>query len=155
MRKRLALLLLLSSVMFLSSCSFSNSFVVINKSNAPVTVQYTLKVKGASLENLSQVPAKMALKEFENRDGEWRKLSRDEYAYEAEAGRVGVMVSPGEALLIDRPTYSGSNKDEETDSLNITSLRLTGANGTVQYDGLQARRQFQLAFKMTYTITYY
>jgi hypothetical protein len=155
MRKKLAPSLLLLSTLFLSSCSFSNKFVVVNKSNAPITVQYTFSYKGASPEEPYQVPAKQTLQDFENNDGQWRTLSRDEYVFDGEAGRVGVTVAPGEALLIDRTMYAGHSVEDETEFLTITSIRLKGANGTVRYGGAQAHRQFKLAFKTTYTITYY
>lgn len=162
MRRRVAgrvckLFLLLSALAVHSSCSYSAAFVVVNKSGAPLEVQYKLKEgrPGGEPYTLEEKPAKKPAKDLEDSDAAWRELAAEEFAFDARAGLVTVTVEPGEVLRVyDSVNYS-QESDVDAEFFPVAGLRLSGQRGTVQYVGEQARLQFREESMSLYTVTYY
>lgn len=137
----------------LSSCSFIASFVVVNRSDAPLEVQYTFKGGAGRACCAGDGPARLTLKELEG-DRPWKKLQEGEYFYNSTAGSVAVVLRPGEALLVERAVNFVGHGPQPDPDFRIGSVRLTGASGTVFYEGLQAQTAFAEDDSNLYALTY-
>jgi hypothetical protein len=159
MGKRLfVLLVLLPAVASLSSCSIINSFVVVNRSGAPLEVQYKLKEAGATAGGpfkLDGPPAKKSHVDLEDYDVGWRGLGGGEFTFDEKAGVVTVAVQPGEALRVYETSNYSPDSKVDAEYFPIAGLRLSGARGAAEYDGEQARLQFKELTASIYTVTYY
>ena len=151
MTRKFVLLGLLPFILLLSGCSYSNDFVVVNRSAGVVEVRYTLKRSGPRSEQLISIdpPAKVSLKEFEEAEFEWRTLPEEQYSSDGFKEGFIVNLDPGEVLRLDSITnYSG-----EEGQFAIASIKLRGANGSIDLEGKQAQVQFR-EFDRKYVLTY-
>ena len=153
MNRRSLPLITMMSVLLLVGCSYGYDFVVVNKSEMPIQVQYRLKrhtpeTPGKFVDIIP--PAKLALHEFQKSKHEWRKLSKDEYGWDNATGTFTVSVGPDEVLLVDSPTnYRGTENE-----FNLASIKITGANGSIDLEGKQAQTQFQIESDTNYVLQY-
>lgn len=141
MRRRILLLLTIMSIPMLAGCSYGYDFVVINKSNVPIQVQYKLKRHTETPGKFVDIipPAKLPIQEFQKSKYEWRKLSKEEYGWDNSTATFTVSVAPDEVLLVDHAVnYVGSE-----DQFNLASLKISGANGSIELEGKQAQTQFK------------
>lgn len=140
MKHKFIFIVIMMSVLVLSACSVRNDFVVVNESDDPIEVQYQFKPsnsKTAPLAGSFQPPAKLGLKEFQKSGREWKEMSEEQFQYDSSAGIVTVMVASDEALLLDY-VYNYSES-----SFDLTSLSLTGAQGSIRLEGRQTFMQFR------------
>ena len=147
----------LLAALLLASCSWIADFVVLNKSDAPVVVEYTFKEKfqrGPACCPSGERPSKKAAKDVGNDGVSWRELGAGEYAYDAAAGRVTVVLKPGEALRVMRAVNYAGYEHAEDDAFDLRSIALTGAKGTLYLEGLQAQTAFKAESNDLYTLTY-
>lgn len=138
------LALALAAAMFLSSCSFITDFVVVNESGSPLEVQYTYKERfaGPKCCAMGELPRRKLARDLDDDGRAWTTLQEGEYFYNSTAASVTVFLRPGEALLVTRLNdYAGPSKGDD-ESFTLRSVRLTGASGTVFYEGLQAQTAF-------------
>ena len=154
---RLAVALL--AALSLTSCSYMTDFVVLNKSGAPVVVEYTFKerlVGGPVCCPAGERPARKSVREVENEgDTAWTDLREDEFTYDAKAGRITVFVKPGDALRVMRDVnYGGHEQETAADAFDLKSIGLTGAKGSMHVEGRQAQTAFKEVSANLYTLTY-
>lgn len=145
MRKKV---LLSSLILFLTACLAAcqaiMSFVVANKSNAPLKVLYTLKKMEADGLTCGSphMPEKKSFKDVNNFDIEWTKLLPEQYSYDEKSGQVIVELQPNEALRVDARTDYSPDDTSRTQCFPVAAIRLEGANGDIQLEGEQARLHF-------------
>jgi hypothetical protein len=144
----LSLGLLLSA---LSACSYMTDFIVVNDSGSPVEVRYTFKAA-----HYSGPPAKKPLDKLDDDHTPWRKVPEGEFSNDPGARAITVTLGPGEALRVFEGANWRSHGDrDDDDSFALDSVRITGANGVVEYEGRQAQYQFQWKDDSLYQLTYY
>lgn len=148
--------LLALCVLALAACSYSTAFVVVNDSGSPVEVSYSFKNWPEGGECCPTRPAKRPLAKLDDADSEWGWLRPEEFRFDAAAGVVTLTLAPGEALLVERVSgFRGHGDRDHDDFFRLASVRMTGANGTVYYEGRQAQYQFQWLDDNLYKLTYY
>jgi hypothetical protein len=127
----------------MSGCSYSYDFVVVNKSDGFIEVQY--KLKRHTLETpvnfLDSIPpAKLGVKEFRESSHVWKNLPKEQYDFDNLTGTYTVSVAPDEALLVEHLYNYGGNEND----FDLASIRITGAKGSISLEGRQAQMQFEL-----------
>lgn len=157
MKKTFLLGLILLNTLILTACSFTIDFIVVNKSNAPIEVEYTFKHSPENLDNINFQPYRINSADwdswFGNKDEKWIKLSQTEYKLETESSRCRIKLDPKQALRILR-THDSMYFDENYENFEIVNIKLIGENGIVIFEGNQIFKQFE---KKNYTnrfITY-
>lgn len=140
----------------LAACSYSTAFVIVNDSGSPVEVSYSFKNWRAGNECCPTPPAKRPLDKLDDADAEWALLRPEEFRFDAAAGVVTVTLAPAEALLVERETnFRGHGDRSDDEFFRLSSVRITGAGGTLHYEGRQAQYQFQWQDDNLYKLTYY
>lgn len=135
----LFLVILLLTVM-MSGCSHRYDFVIINKSDRPIEVQYTLKRYPSGQYADINTPAKVTLREFEKAEYQWRNLARDQYQFDDATATFRVSVAPDEVLLVEF-AYNYSGDEHQFD---LASIKVEGASGSINLEGRQAQTQFRI-----------
>lgn len=157
LKQNVALVLVVAIAFLCSSCSFINSFIVVNASRATLAVSYRVKP------NLPGAPTALADRAPEikpvSQVGEqvpWQPLPSSRYKIDAGNRIVTLTLNPDEALLLARcrPAHDESTGDGEPDDFDIAEIGLIGANGEIKLAGEQAHKTF-VRNKNTYTLTYY
>lgn len=152
MTRKLILLGSLAFVLLLSACSYGYDFAVVNRSAGVIEVQYSLKRHAPEAARFSNIdpPAKVSLKEFEKAKYEWRRLPPEQYRFDNLTGTFTVNLDPGEVLLVEHVVnYSGDENE-----FAIASIKLRGANGSIDLEGKQAQMQFKIGPDTKYILTY-
>ena len=150
---------LIASTAFLcSSCSVSNSFIVINRSGAVVEVSYRMKppnLPGATTSLSDRPPETLPVSQLETHVA-WQPLPSSRYRLEPQNNLVVLTLNPDEALILTqcRPAHGASSGDCEPDAFFIAEISIRGANGEVRATGQQTQKSF-VRSKNTYTLTYY
>jgi hypothetical protein len=142
-----------TSVLLMCACSYRNDFVVINRSKAFIEVQYRLK--RYSPETAGKFvdinpPAKFTLEEFHKSHHEWRDLSKEQYDFNKLTGTFTVSLAPDEVLLVD---YAYNYRGDE-DEFDLSSIKIVGANGSVNLEGKQAQTRFKNESGTAYVLQY-
>lgn len=140
--------LLLTAIIFLgiasSSCSFFVDFFVINRSDAPVEVTYTVALNGnyyfpdgKPVLPESYVPVIVSEKKWEGRvkDDEWT-ISDYQHRFDGDTARIKVKLFPGTVLRIARINDRVLRDDGYVDFV-IKELTVNGANGSAAYKDRQ------------------
>ncbi|HEY2960857.1 MAG TPA: hypothetical protein VGJ37_00450 [Pyrinomonadaceae bacterium] len=127
MRRRLLLIILVSYLPFLSGCSFSTDYVIVNSSPAPVRVTYLIGRSGIDPLTATgvNVPAMLPVAELTER--QWRKLSSGDFEYDPSTHVVSVLLPPNRGLLIARG--GDYRPDAPTDNFIIREIHIVGAGG--------------------------
>jgi hypothetical protein len=148
----LAALLALS----IGGCSYSTSFVVVNKSSQLIEVRYRVKPTGHEPPVFAARPAKIAASEIATRDQRaWRNLTSDEFQIDQETRTVTVNVMPEEALWVTNMFhYFGDEDPIDVREWPIAEITLTGIEGTMTFTGDKSRQAFQYESRVLYTLTY-
>ena len=144
----LILLLLCASV--LTACSFSTEFVVVNDSGRPILLRYKFGGAGDDAPAGSEIPATLAAPQI--RSGEWRRLSAEQYAFDAGSGVVTVSLKQDEALRIS----VGSNGERgECVGIgeSINEVNIQGAAGEIMLKGDQVHKGFGAEPKPFYSLS--
>jgi hypothetical protein len=154
----LGLGLIASAAFLCSSCSFINSFIVINRSRAVVEVTYRMKppnLPGATTSLSDRPPETLPVSQLE-RQVAWQPLPSSRYRLEPQNNLVVLTLNPDEALILIqcRPANGASTGDCEPDAFFIAEISIRGANGEIRASGEQAHKSF-VRNKNTYTLTYY
>ncbi len=148
MKFKLFLITLFLSVLLFSACSTREDFVVVNKSNGSIEVQYKLKrctpdTPGAYVS--INPPAKLSIKDFQKSDHVWNNLASEQYKFDNSSCEFTVIVAPNEALLVDFTyNYRGHNSENSEVHFDIESLSITGEKGAMRFEGRQAQTQFKV-----------
>jgi len=149
MTRKLLTLFVLGLTIALGGCSFSFTFVVINKSDHTIEVEYTLKHYIQGKYGYSEAPAKIPVTDFEKTNHEWRKLNQQEYEFDAVSGTFKVLLGPDEVLLVDRVSESSIDS-----GFRLASIRIEGPDGSVCLEGRQAQTQFKPEGDTNYVLRY-
>ena len=143
-------LVILFLVLMMSGCSYRYDFVVINKSDRPIEVQYKLKRHPSGQYADITTPAKVLLSEFEKAEYQWRNLAKDQYQFDDLTGTFKVSVAPDEVLLLDF-VYNYHGDENQFD---LVSIKLDGASGSINLEGRQAQTQFRIEGDTKYILRY-
>jgi hypothetical protein len=151
-RVALAALLALS----ISGCSYTTSFVIVNKSSQLIEVRYSIKRTDHDPPTFTPRPAKIAASEISTRDKRaWRNLTSDEFQVDQETRTVTVYVNPGEALWVTNMFhYFGDEDPIDVREWPIAEITLTGVEGGMTFTGDKSRQAFQYESRVLYTLTY-
>jgi len=153
MRRNTLLAISFAFLLLLSACSYRYDFVVINKSDKPIEVRYQLKrhtpeTPGKFVD--IHPPAKLSLAEFQKSEHQWQDLSKNQYGFDNLTGTFTVSLAPDEVLLLQYAYNYRGDKNE----FDLASIKITGANGTVDLEGRQAQTQFKLESDTKYVLQY-
>ena len=146
-------LVILFLIVMMSGCSYRYDFVVINKSDRAIEVQYKLKrytpeTQGKYVD--INTPAKVTLSEFEKSEYQWRNLAKDQYQFDDLAKTFKVSVAPDEVLLVEfEYNYRGDENEFALDSIKISS-----PSGSINLEGLQAQTEFRMERDRKYILRY-
>jgi hypothetical protein len=147
MKHSILSLLILFLVLTMSGCSYRYDFVVINKSDRPIEVQY--KLKSGHSANIT-TPAKVTLSEFEKAEYQWRNLAKDQYQFEDLTATFRVSVAADEVLLLD---FAYNYRGDES-QFDLVSIKIDGASGSINLEGRQAQTQFRIEGDTKYILRY-
>ena len=149
--RKLSLLALIVFSVFLSSCSFSTTLVVINRSDRPVEVRYRFKETPGPFS--PPRPSTKAIAELDN-DSLWQDLTAEQYVVDGQSRTITVTVAPKIALRVDN--VRGPGIPDDATSFPISEIVMRGAYGTVILHGEQARKGFvkEEDARGAYSITY-
>jgi hypothetical protein len=140
--------LLLAAIVFLgiasSSCSFIVDFVVVNQSDVPVEVTYTISLDGHYFPDNkpalpeSYVPVIVGEKKWEGRvrDDEWEIAACYQQRFDGNTARINVKLFPGTVLRIARNS-DRVLRDEGYEDFAVKELTIDGANGSAAYKDRQ------------------
>jgi hypothetical protein len=153
MKQGILFLVILFLIVMMSGCSYRYDFVVINKSDRPIEVQYKLKrytpeTPGKYVD--INTPAKVTLSEFEKSEYQWQNLANDQYQFDNLTGTFKVSVAPDEVLLVDF-AYNYRGDENEFD---LASIKIDGASGSIDLEGRQAQTQFRIERDTKYILRY-
>lgn len=152
------LALIVSTAFVCSSCSFINSFIVINKSRAVVEVTYRMKrpkLPGATTSLPDQPPETLPMSQLDTQVP-WQPLPSSRYRLDPNNNLVILTLNPDEALMLTRcrPANKASTGECEPDAFSISDITIRGVNGEVSATGQQVHKIF-VQHKNTYTLTYH
>lgn len=148
--------LLLLSLLLLAACSYNTDFVIVNDAGSPVEVSYSFKNWNGPADCCPSRPAKIALAKLNDSETAWTELRPGNFQFDRATGVVTVTLAPSEALRVAR-YYNWSGHGDRSDDRNfqIDAVRITGQNGSLYYEGLQAQYQFRSEDGRLYKLTYY
>jgi len=148
----LASLGLLSTL--ISGCSWITDFVISNTSSADLFISYKVSGKSCPEDNFTPVPARKTNTELKNRDGEWKKLSPNEYSCDANTMVVKTTLPPNTALRVARiATYIGPEHYGNED-FKVLRLELNGTEGEIHLNGLKVLKAFKPESETLYVLSY-
>jgi hypothetical protein len=147
-RAFLSLIVLASS--FLGGCSFSTDYVIVNSSEEPVQVTYT--IAPTSIDPLAAtgvgIPAMLPTSQLYGRR-EWHKLSAAEFGFDRTNRTVTVSLPPNQGLLITRGG-DYNPKPPVAEKFIIEEIRIAGPNGEIILKGDAVRKAFVVVPKPFY-----
>lgn len=157
-KQSVGLVLIVTAALLCSSCSFINSFIIINASRDTLTVSYRVKppdLPGAPKALADRAPEIKPVSQV-GEQVPWQPLPSSRYKIDGDKRIVTLTLSPDEALLLARcrPAHGASTGDCEPDAFDVAEIILVGANGETKLVGEQAHRAF-VRNKNTYNLTYY
>ena len=153
MIRKILLTLSFAPVLLLSACSYRYDFVVVNKSDGVIEVQYRLKQQNPQAPGKFvgiNPPAKLGIKEFEKSEREWGELPKEQYHFDNLTGIFTVSVAPNEVLLLSF-AYNYQGHDNE---FALANIKITGAKGSIILEGRQAQTQFKIESDTKYVLQY-
>jgi hypothetical protein len=156
MRQSVLILLILCTLTFLA-CSYSTAFVVVNNSEHPVEVRYTIK-SNAGVLSTTERPVKIAASQMSNHyRSQWRNLSSTEYQISntANSSTVTVQLMPNEALWVTSMFhYFGDDDPNDVASWPLEEISINGDLGGMTFTGDKSRKAFEYVSRVLYTLTY-
>ena len=153
-RRYAGLFLSIALLLLFAACSYITDFVVVNISNQPIEVLLTIKKDPSRPFGPRIKPARMPNSQLRS-EGQWQELEPGQYALDSENRTILVRVGAGEALRIERLQRGGMVVDEADESrFSIEGITITGASGTMTFQGSNVRNQFVVESKKLYTLTY-
>ena len=152
MKRKLTVILTLVFCVILAACSYGAQFVIVNRSNAPINVEYVITSKFDSLENTEYKPYKMDLSNWDSRfgDKEWRDVAQNEYQFDAETKKCRITLMPNEVLRFYHERSRGNDEYE----FRVASVKLSGVNGEMLFEGKEFYKQFEKTGQYTYSAIY-
>ena len=156
MNRKVFFVISLSITLTLSACSTGHDFVIINTTDGSIEVQYRIKRCAPPSPTVEvEPPSKLNIKEFQQSNHVWQKLSKEQFTYDSQLCKYVVSVGPHEALLVDQTyNYSGPNSSGSELHFDIDAVSITGAKGTIELEGRQAQTQFKSGDSGDYILNY-
>ena len=149
MMRRLLLIVSFCLLSTCAGCSFSTKFIVVNASEKPLLVTYTIGPTGINPLVATGVgtPAILPIGEFTGR--EWRPLTSNEYSFEPSSRTVTLSLPPNQGLLINRAGEWRSNSEMPSGFI-IEKIKLVGINGETVVEGENVYKSFVVVPKPFY-----
>jgi len=149
---RSACLVLLSAL--ISGCSWITDFVISNTTSADLFISYKVSGKSCPEDNFTPVPAQKTNTEFKNQEGEWKKLTTNDYSCDANTMVVKTTLPPNMALRVARiATYIGP-ESYGNENFMVLRLELRGAEGEMHLNGQKVLKAFKPENKALYVFSY-
>lgn len=149
--RRVILLALVGSLIFLSACSYATDFVIVNESDAAIMIRYEVKDFPGPFYPPT-APAVMAASELSEDGRQWIPT---QFQLDDASRSVTTQLMPGQALLVARMShYSGHDDPTDDHKYQIRRIVVSGARGDLEYTDEQARTAFTRVARTLYTLTY-
>lgn len=134
MIRRLLLIVSLGIVLACVGCSFSTDFIVVNASEKPLLVTYTIRSTASNplVETGIGTPAVLPIAELSGR--EWIPLTSSDYSLDPSSRTVTLSLPPNQGLLINRGGEWRSNSEMPSGFI-IEKIKLVGASGETVVEG--------------------
>ena len=87
-------------------------------------------------------------------DGSWEKISSEEYTDNKPAEIVNLTLAPNTALTIGEELNYTGHESGKADDFKVNGLEISGASGTVNFEGRQVLLQFEKQSDSLYTLVY-
>ena len=149
MMRRLLLIVSLCLMLACAGCSFSTDFIVVNASEKPLLVTYTIRSTSSNplMETGVGTPAVLPIDELSER--EWRPLTANEYSFDLSNRTVTFSLPPNQGLLINRGGEWRSDSERPSGFI-IERIKLVGINGDTVVEGENVFKSFVLVDKPFY-----
>ena len=148
--------MLLAVASFFTACSYMTDFAVVNETNQPIEVRYRVKNVPGGLIDIVGVPALISVSSMSSKgDTSWQELPSSQYSVDASGRYVIVLLPPQSAVRIARMhNYGGHDDVYGGESFPIDALKVTGATGSRELNGQQARTAFSEESRALYVFVY-
>lgn len=122
----------------LTSCSTITEFIVVNHSNDPVEISYSLK----ECTDDFQFPGRLTSEEFEE-NREWNFLDVVDSAFDSRSCSFSIELKANEVLLVERVmNYSSESEKGQSERFNLKSINVDGKKGRISLEGTQVEAHF-------------
>jgi hypothetical protein len=156
MKPHLLITILFISVLLLSSCSIGYEFVIVNKSDSIIEVQYKTKrcvAGGPEGYNLG-FPARLSIEEFQKSKHTWEQLPKEDYKYDSFNCIYTIRVLPSQVLKTQHVSnYPGHKSEDSNIYFGLETVTIKGATGILRLQGEQAKTAFKKESE-SYILTY-
>lgn len=113
------------SVLALTACSYSTNFVVVNASNNPIEVRYTLNppVNPVAPSRLAEVPSVKPISQLD-RQIPWQELPTTRFTFDPSTRTAVISLMPGEGLRVEQRKLENdtANNGEQAASFSIEEI---------------------------------
>lgn len=170
MKKRLLSSLLLLLLILQGACSFSYSYVVVNSSKEPITVELRFKKDPRAEERKKNGYTgpefrfvELELKRLEDLQKQiaWQPVAANQVVKDEARGQMLINLQPGEALKLhqDSGTARRARENSPAESMSVSyfpiaAITLTGKAGRMIFEGDLVYWQFKEFTKSLYQIRY-
>ena len=146
---------LTAAVLSLSACSYVTDFVLINRSDNVLQVQYRVKDYPGAFA-APESPATILASKLNPRGRQlWNKLGPDQYNLDPESRTVSMTIMPNEALLVARMhNYGGPEDVIDAKEFPLEQISLAGIKGKVDLSDRKVLTAFSEVSRALYTIEY-
>lgn len=150
--KIFCLISLIAAVALLSAaCSTLTDLVIVNQSDKPLTIRRefnSLNSRATATASASQpaaFPAPLIADRarYESNDFEWRELPPEQFGYDAENQTLTAVIEPNTIFLLGHDSYNSPETDQPGKNFDIKRLTLSGANGSIAFEGANIYKQFE------------
>ena len=149
MNKKL-LWIILIAICFTSSCSWMTNFVIVNKSDGVLEIEYKYRESSREI----KPPQKKSAQDLKKYDARWESFPSDRLKINQVSKTVQVRLEPNETLLVESETNYTGHDSNSGGLFPIESLSLSGKRGSAKYEGRQVLTQFREESETLYTIIY-
>ncbi len=144
-------MVLVGSVLLLAACSYVTDFVIVNESDAPVTIRYEVKDYPGPFSPPVD-PGVVAASELSEDGRQWNPV---QFEVDEASRSVTTRLMPGQALRIATMNhYSGHDDPTDTYKYQIRKITISGTRGELNLTDEQARTSFTKIARSLYTLTY-
>lgn len=136
--KQLKIIVLLTSLVFLSSCSFGYEILIINDSDELIEVRYRINAKGYFYEpkigSVEDWKIQKSIRRFWTEKKSWQQLPATEYETNWETRERVIRIAPRQLIQIESGNYNPETEDY-SDLTNIVELKINTSNGEIVCKG--------------------
>lgn len=156
MKKLILIIFVFCLVIFLSGCSYSTQFYVLNKSESPIQVEYIVNLRLNTIDHTQATPYKMSLSDYEKWFGDknLQEVQQNEYEFDSKLQKVTLTLKSNEVLRIAIALHHESVLPTENYKFPLENLRLSGSSGERIYSGENFYKQFEKKDDNNYFIEY-